>query len=126
MKYIDTNIFLRFLEGKKEVVDWFAKLETSKETYLVPSVVLYELHWTMASFYQENKEKIATYLERIIHSAYLKIVFEHDVEKMMDLYKNSTIKYTDCVIASFMNEGDEIVSYDKHFDKVKGISRVEP
>ena len=44
----------------------------------------------------------------------------------LHLYKTVNIKLNDCLIWSFMEKDDQIVSFDKDFDKLPRIKRVEP
>ena len=102
------------------------RVQDGNEVYGVPSVVLSELSWVLSSFYKFNKEKIADHLGRLLTEKRFRVVYEADWNLAVERWKSSSIKLNDWFIWSYMKEGDEIVSFDKHLDKLKGIKRIDP
>ncbi len=124
--FLDTNILLRYFEEMNVVVDFMMLVSKSSKTYVLPSVVISETAWTLQKFYKIPKEKVIKFVESIIAVDKFKIIYKYNFPNALYLYKNVNVKLTDCMIWSFMDKGDQIVSFDKDFDKLPGIKRVEP
>ena len=122
-RFIDTNVLIRRWEGKPEFVTWMRKLSEDKQVAYVPSIVIAEIIWVLTSFYKQSRIEIKNFVETIRSTDNLKIVTKHDINKAISLYENSQIKFTDCMIASYLGENDVIVSEDHDFDKLQGVIR---
>lgn len=131
--FIDTNIFLRVVakEDEKtfeECFRLFEKIKRNKIEAVTSKIVLAEIAWTLSSFYKFSKEKVVEALESISKTGGLVIVNDGDTRLAIELYKNHSVKFADCVIASLeeIQTGKWIIiSYDKDFDKLK-VLRKEP
>jgi predicted nucleic acid-binding protein len=125
-RWIDTNVFLRYLEKTDSAVNFMEKVRNGGEYYNVPSVVINEIAWVLESLYRLEKSQVIDYLTRLLAVNKFKIIYKGDWQSALNRWKLSSIKLTDWYIWSYMLDGDEIVSYDKHFDKMPGIKRIEP
>ncbi|MCX6706157.1 MAG: PIN domain-containing protein [Candidatus Woesebacteria bacterium] len=130
--FLDTNIFLRLFvkEGGKQYSDCsqlFTLIETSKIKGLICSVVLLEIYFTLNSFYKFSPRQCQKYLTKIISDRNIKIIDDFDYNKALDLFIQTKVKFTDCLIASlgFFETNKQIISYDKDFDRLK-FDRLEP
>jgi len=124
--YIDSNVFLRGFEELESAVNFFNKVKGGDVEYIVPSVVINEVGWILGKFYKLSRPEVVDYLERILNTAKFEIKYKYDIRKAIEVYKNINIKLYDCYVWSYMDEGDVIVSYDRDFDKLPGIKRIEP
>lgn len=125
-RYIDTNVVIRAWEGKEEAVKLIEKIKTGNVEYLVPAIVLEEMVWLLSSLYLLKKETVIEYISVVLTMPNIKVVYKYKFQTAINLYSKTNVKFNDCVIYSHMAEGDEIISYDKHFDKMLGIKRVLP
>ncbi|MBU1088950.1 PIN domain-containing protein [Patescibacteria group bacterium] len=125
-KYIDTNIFVRYWEGKEGLVNFFEKMEAGKKRCFLPSIVISEIVWVLGSYYDLEKTEIKEFVRSILNIRNLKVVYKHDLVLALELFEKFNIKFTDCVILSYMEKGDSLVSYDKEFDRIPWIKRLEP
>lgn len=126
MRWIDSNIFLRYWNGQDDAVKFLDKLKTGKIKYIVSAYVLSELEWVMRSFYKENKTDIVEFIESIMGMDNIIIENKVNIEKSMRIFEQYNIKLIDSIIAESMNTSGEIVSYDHDFDKLSNIKRIEP
>ncbi|MFA7300876.1 MAG: PIN domain-containing protein [Candidatus Shapirobacteria bacterium] len=126
MRWIDSNIFLRYWNGQDDAVRFLDKLKIGKTKYIVSAYVLSELEWVMRSFYKENKTDIVEFIESILGIDNIIIENKVNIEKSMRIFEQYNIKLIDSIIAESMNTDDEIVSYDHDFDKLPNIKRIEP
>lgn len=134
MKYfVDTNIFLRTLikEDEQSFSDccrFLEAIKTNKLQGVISSLILAETVWTLASFYQFPKEKVAGAARSIINLRGLKIVDRFDHRWALNAYEEKKIKYIDALIASIKEIKEKkwtIVSYDRDLDNLK-VLRKEP
>ena len=125
-KFLDTNIFLRRLEGDKSSIDLLNMVEVGNETYFVSAIVISEIVWVLGSSYERSKQQIVDYINTLLSVRNLKVVCEYDVRRSISLFGSLNIKYNDCVVAATMSSGDMIISFDHDFNKLTDITRVEP
>jgi len=108
------------------LVDFMKKVSSKKDTFFIPSLVLNEISWTLQRFYKVPKSKVIIFMESILAVDNFKVIYKYDFANALHLYKTVNIKLNDCLIWSFMEKDDQIVSFDKDFDKLPRIKRVEP
>lgn len=125
---LDTNAYVAFKQNRLELVEL---LETAEEI-IVPSVVLGELY---AGFFQGTKIKRNTQelLEFLRLPGVSVINLDHDIAEryghLVKLLKKSgkPIPTNDVWIAATTFEtGSRLVSYDKHFQYVPGLTIYSP
>lgn len=132
-KFIDTNIFLRYLtrddplryEKCREILK---KGVEGKIGLVTSEMVIAELIWTLLSYYKVSKADIVEKISVIVSTENLYI---HDKDIIIDaviLYSRKNIDYIDAYNAVFMRYHDfqDIYSYDGDLDLIEGIKREEP
>jgi predicted nucleic-acid-binding protein len=125
-RFIDTNVILRHFDGDKRALQFIENIKQGKEAYLIPSIVIAEIVWVLNSYYRLSKVTISEFIESIVQTRNLKLIYTHSISKALSYYKKTGIKFTDCMIASYLNGNDILVSYDNDFDKIKEIKRITP
>ncbi len=132
--FIDTNIFLRVLvrENEKVLAECLAFLELVKNNKIAAytnSLVLAEIDWVMESVYKIKKESVIEDLKSIVKLKGLRFYEECDYLLAVQLYEQYNIKFIDALIAAnrlIQKQQAIIVSYDKDFNKIKGVKKMEP
>lgn len=131
--FVDTNIFLRYLtadDPKKfeECRKLFKRALEKKVVLLTSDMVIAELIWALHSFYKVSKEEIIEKVSIIINTQNLKIPNHGLIAETLALFSEKNIDYIDAYNAVFMNNNscDQIYSYDKDFDVIENIKRMEP
>ena len=131
--FIDTNIFLRYLTGDdpekfERCQDLFKRALEKKIVLLTSDMVIAELVWTLDSFYNVPKEEIIEKVTIIVNTPNLKIPNKKLISEVLALFSQKNIDYIDAYNAVFLkNNGcTQIFSYDKDFDRIEDIKRVEP
>lgn len=122
-KFVDTNVLIRLWEEKPEFVNWFTRLSNNKKNIYVPSIVIAEVIWVLSSFYKKSRVEVKKFVDSVVNTKCIKIVTKHDINKALYLYENSNVKFTDCIIASYLNTNDVIISEDHDFDKLSDVRR---
>lgn len=126
VNFLDSNIILRYLLDDPEAASVEVLLRSRQKLVLL-DIVFAEVIWTLISFYKWDKDRVISLTSGLLNlqsiSANRKLLLGS-----LEFYKKSKIKYTDAYIAASMIEKEEkgIYSFDRDFDKVKGIKRLEP
>jgi uncharacterized protein len=133
MRFIDTNLFLRYLtrddeDKAQKVLNLLKRVEENEEKVITSPLVIFEVIFTLESFYKVQREEIKELLSPILDLRGLKLLDKGIYRQALDIYTQNKISFADVFNAAFaIKKGiKEIYSYDKHFDKLEGIERVIP
>jgi predicted nucleic acid-binding protein len=133
--FIDTNIFLEleFQDSRwEDCRDFMKKVETGDLTAATSDFVLYSaiLEIESKSGKKESEAKIATFLGAISSFSGLSILRPSYKEMINAAEKMSErrLDFDDSYVVSSMIAAkiDRLVSFDKHYNKVDEIARIEP
>jgi predicted nucleic acid-binding protein len=132
-KFLDTNIFLRYLtkddeEKAYKVLDLLKKIERGEEKAITSPLVIFELIFTLQKYYKLSKEEIRNLVLPLINLRGLKLPYKAIFEKALETFPNTNISFTDLFNYFFMLEHEvkEIYSYDEDFDKLLEVKRLVP
>ena len=126
---LDTNLLLRLLIGDnisraKAVA---SLLENAESPLVVTDLAFAELVWTMSTFYKFPKAKIIEKLLTILNFQTLELNRSLLIDTFT-IYSSYNIDFIDAYhVALMKRESITIIySYDRDFDKIKDIKRIEP
>jgi len=132
-KFIDTNMFLRYLtkddpskfDKCREV---FKKAVEGKIELATSGIVIAELIWTLLSYYKVPKADVIEKISIIVSTESLFIPDKDIIIDALVLYSMKNIDYIDAYNAVFMKYHglNKIYSYDADFDIIEGVKREEP
>jgi predicted nucleic acid-binding protein len=90
--------------------------------------VIFEVIFTLQSYYKLPREEIKELLIPILNLRGLKLSFKSVFEKALEMYPRVNISFTDIFNYCFMVEEGikEVYSYDEDFDNLGEIKRLEP
>lgn len=130
--FVDTNIFLRFLtaDSKKQheaCKKLFSKTKSGKIKLFTSSLVIFELIWTLESYYEETKIQIIEKISLLLELSNLKVENKKLLLKSLLLWQDKNMEFNDVFnfVVARKNKIKDIYSYDQHFDKLE-IKRLEP
>ena len=137
MKFLDTNVILRYLtkddKAKAEACyRLFQRMRHGEEEVLTCEAIVSEVVYVLSSRrapYRLSHEEIRGRLMPILTLRGLKLPQKSVYIRALDIYALSTrLDFEDALAAAHMERQGitEILSYDKDFDLVAGIQRVEP
>jgi len=133
LRVLDANIVLRVLTNYLlEKADRCAKLliliEAGSEEVWLPDLVLADIVWTLEKFYNQSKKRIQELLIPILELHGLRYTNKKVAKDALRLYVEKNLDWTDAFVAAQMlaQKKIEIYSYDRDFDKIEGITRLEP
>ena len=127
-KFVDTNIFIEILMRNGPKSDRALKLLESGNPLWTTILAIAEIEWVLRDWFALPKEQVVDYLKRILSYQSVEIAERRRLVAAVALYEKEHIDWTDCyslVIISEKKQSD-LYSFDKDFDKIPGINRLEP
>jgi len=133
-RFVDTNVFLRFLtnddpQKAKRAEVLFRKAVKGDITLTTSLLVFAEIIWTLESFYKLGKEEIASKVEKILNTPNLECPEAHLVLMALDLYVRENIDFIDAYHAYFLKDIaiKHIYTYDRrHVNRIPWLDIMEP
>ena len=135
MQFIDTNIFLRFLtkDDPSKAAKCRQLLQSASEGVLklyTTDLVVAELIWVLQSpkTYNLNPAEICEIIMPLLTIKNLYFPSKKVFPDIMELFQTENIDYIDAYNSVIMKgrKIDTIYSYDKHFDQLPYVVRIEP
>ncbi|MBE9570823.1 MAG: PIN domain-containing protein [Proteobacteria bacterium] len=133
MRFVDTNIFIRFLtDDVPEKADAcekiFKKAIEKEETLITTDLVIAEIIWVLESFYELPKKEVQDKVEKIMNTPNLICPHRDLILNALTLYSEKNIDYIDAYNALILREKgiEELYSYDKDYDRIDWLTRLEP
>lgn len=129
---VDTNVLVRFFCG--EPSDHAAKArrliekadEGSHELIVYPIVVA-EVFYTLHSYYKIDGATVAQKLAQFLNSRGIKPVEKDALLSALSRCESQGAHFADAYLAAIaLDSGLAVASFDKDFDKFKGVRRAEP
>jgi predicted nucleic acid-binding protein len=135
MQFIDANIFIRHLtrddpEKAQACFDLFRRAERNEISLLTSEAVIAEVVYVLSSkqLYALSREEIRELLHPLLSLPGLKLTHRRVYLRALDLYATYPIDFEDALVVAQMERQKvtEVYSYDRDFDQVAGITRLEP
>ena len=137
MRFLDTNVIPRYLtrddEAKAEdCYRLFQRLKRGEEEVFTCEAIVTEVVYVLSSSrapYRLNHVEVRDRLLPILSLRGLRLPQKRVYSRALDLYVSSPfLDFEDALAVAHMERqgATEILSYDRDFDRVDGIKRVEP
>jgi predicted nucleic-acid-binding protein len=133
MKFIDTNIFIRFLvndipqkaDGCEKI---FKNAVAKKEILIATEMVIAEIIWVLESYYELPHQDVQEKVEKILNTPNLICPHKDLILNALTIYGENNIDYIDAYNALILKDKGikEVYSYDKHYDRMDWLTRLEP
>ncbi|MFH1442044.1 MAG: PIN domain-containing protein [Candidatus Omnitrophota bacterium] len=133
MRFLDTNIILRYITN--DIPAESLKCERllknaakSKEALFTNAMVIAEVVWVLFSAYRFPKNNVISGVQKILNSPNIYLDDKDLLLSALYIFENNNIDFIDAYNAAVMEykEIEIIYSYDKHYDQIKKIKRIEP
>jgi len=133
MRFVDTNVFLRFLlnddpEKTDNCERLFRKAVEGEEALFTTDMVIAEIVWILESYYELAKSDVREKVEKILNTQNLNCPNKGLILNSLAAYDEKNIDFVDAYNAFIlkMNGINEVYSYDKHYDRLLWLKRIEP
>lgn len=127
VRVIDANLILRYLLGDPEA-GRVEKLLRSKNKLLLSDVILAEIVWVLDSYYKWDRSKIVESLISLVRLSSIVCNKLLLTETLTILGKQKSFDFADdySVALMGMSKIKDIYTFDKDFDKILEVNRLEP
>ena len=135
MPFIDANVFIRYLtrDDPQKADACFALFQRAKQdeiALVATESVIAEVVYVLSSrqLYALPRRRIRDLLYPLLSLPGLRLAQRRTYLRALDVYAAYTIDFEDALIVAQMERHGEteLYSYDRDFDQVPGITRVEP
>ncbi len=128
MKFLDANIILRYLTNDSPADSLKCEQILGKENLFTDSLVVVEVLWVLFSAYKFPKPKVIGAIQQILNSPNIHLDDKELIISALDIFEARNIDFIDAYNVALMNRKgiDVIYSYDKHYDIISKIKRVQP
>lgn len=135
MRFVDTNIFIRFLTQdhptrSRACTRLLEKAEAGLEQLTTTESVVSEIVHVLCSprLYRQPLPEVAAKLIALLKTCRIHLSHKNTVLYGLKLCSQFKLDFEDALLIAHMlrTNAKEIFSYDEEFDKVKEITRLEP
>jgi predicted nucleic acid-binding protein len=135
MQFVDANVFIRFLtrddpEKAQACFELFQKAKKREILLTTSESVIAEVVYVLSSkqLYHLPREQIRALLYPLLSLPGLKLTHRNMCLRALDLYAAYPIDIEDALIVAQMERQKmtELYSYDRDFDHLPEVSRLEP
>ena len=130
--FLDTNVFLRHLlhdheDQSPRATAFLARIERGDIQARVTDTVIFEIVFTLERTYKQGKRIIRDTVMPLIELPGILLTSKGVVRRAFDLYADHNISFADAFHASVMARFGltDIVTFDRGFERVSGIRRIE-
>jgi predicted nucleic acid-binding protein len=132
--FVDTNIFLRYLtqdpQRYKACLALFKQAEQNEVHLITSEAIIAETVFVLSSpkHYKHSRQQIQLALSRLLLLLGLKVPNRNLYLRALAFYTKNGLDFEDCLTIAYMEQSgvSQIYSYDRDFDAISGIHRIEP
>jgi predicted nucleic acid-binding protein len=131
--FLDTNVFLRHLLGDEPTQSpgataYFQALEQGRQTARISDIVICEVVFTLERGYRRSKAEIQGAVLPILELPGVVLAGKRKFREVFRLYVERNISFADAYHVVLMKSLrlTQIISFDRDFDRVETVQRVEP
>jgi uncharacterized protein len=131
--FLDPNVLIRHLTADNPTLSprATALLERIEQGHLrvrITDIVIFETVFLLERTYHQPKPAIAASLLALLDLPGIVLRGKRRFRVVFDLYVNLNLPFADAYYAVFMRQQgiSEIITFDRDFDRVPGITRREP
>lgn len=131
--FVDANVVLRYLTRDPPAMAeaslrLFTAAQKGKISLRLISLTVAEMVWVLESFYNYSKSEIAETLAQFLISDGLTVENLDLIMEALALYQKKNLDFADAFLSAVSLQEDHpaIYSFDHDFDRITGITRMEP
>jgi predicted nucleic acid-binding protein len=132
-RFLDANVILRHLLGdhpehSPRATAYIGRIERGEERVRTADTVVMEAVFTLDRSYRRPRELIQAGLLPILELPGVNLPDKRLYRRAFDFYVNLNISFADAYHAALMERAgiQGIASFDRHFDRVATVRRIEP
>jgi len=133
MKIIDANIVLHYFvqdgtEKTRACIELVKKIKAGTEKVYLPDEFVADIIYVLEGKFKTPRKDVKAAMVSLISLKGMSVFDGNVLLAALDIYAETKIDWADSLAAVHMSDLGipTIYSYDKHFDKIDGITRIEP
>ena len=133
LPFVDTNLFLRHLTQDNAVQSprataYLQRIERGELQVTTAVAVIFAVVYVLQSTYKLPKAEIARSAPPVVEIPGIVLPGRSQLIRAFDVYLSSNLTYGDAFHVAVMEERGltEMVSFDRGFDRIPGITRLDP
>jgi uncharacterized protein len=133
LSFLDTNIFLRHLlqddpDHSPRASTFLRRIEEGEVKVRTSDTVIFETVFTLQKVYRRPKAAIRDTLLPLLELPGIVLPNKRQYRKVFELYVENNLPFADAYHAVLMRQLKltEIVSFDTDFDRIEGLTRIQP
>ncbi|NOX63512.1 MAG: type II toxin-antitoxin system VapC family toxin [Chloroflexi bacterium] len=135
MQFVDANVFLRYLtrddpDKAQACLELFRRADRGEVALFTTETIMAEIVYVLASprLYNLSRHDIRKRLMPLLTLSGLRMPNRQAVLRALELYETHPVDFEDALAVAHMEQQgmDEIISYDRDFDRFPQATRVEP
>ncbi len=132
--FLDTNVILRHVLGDNpdqspRATEFFRQIATGNRGVETSHLVVLESVFTLEKLYRMPRDAIRDALWPLLSLSGIALANKQDFGAIFDLYVDRhSLSFADCYHVELVRRLDppQIISFDRGFDRVPDITRIEP
>jgi predicted nucleic acid-binding protein len=134
-EFIDTNIFVRLLTGDdpgkaERCLTLFQRAQRGDVSLITSESVIAEITFVLSSraTYGISRVMVATALRPVLANPGLRVDHKSSIQRALDIWEGSNLDFEDCLSIEHIRRAHlaGIYSYDRDFEGIPDIRRLEP
>lgn len=132
-RFLDTNVLMRHFTNDDPIrapqaLALIERIERGEESVVTSMMIVFETVFLLERRYKVPKAAVRELVWDVLSMRGVQLTGKPLCLKAFDLYVEQNISFADAYSAVFMQSHGitEIYSWDADFDKVHGVSRIEP
>jgi uncharacterized protein len=133
VRFVDSNVLIRFFSGEppdqhRRSAELLRTIEDEEEVVFLNHIVIFETIWVLNRRYRVPMLELRDLILSLLSLPSIRVADTHLIERAFDLAIAHNIPFADGYNAAFMeaNSLKQVYAWDRHFDRVDGITRIEP
>ena len=127
--FVDTNIIIRHLTADPPAAGKRAtRFLADAEVLLLPDVIAAEIVFVLESFYEVPRAKVASLVRSVIALEAIRALDPGLLLRAPEVYELDRLDFADAYLVACAETAGvrDIVSFDRAFERVGSVSRIEP
>lgn len=131
--FVDTNILMRHFvhdhpEQSPRATAYIGRIERGEIQVRISDIVVFETVFLLERHYKQPRTLVRELVLGFLELAGVILPRKRRFRRVFDLYVELNIAFADAYHVALMEQErlDEVVSFDREFDRAPGIRRVEP
>jgi len=127
--FVDTNVIVRHLTADPPAAGKRAtRFLATTEDLLLSDVIAAEIVFVLESFYKVGRAEVARLMRSVLAFEAIRTIDATLLLRALEVYETDRLDFADAYLVACAETAGvaEIASFDKAFDRVGSVTRIEP